>query len=448
MRFNSHHVLLTVLLGCIMTAPAFPASPITVVSVAPGAAGSPAIGSSQFLMENWTSTVAFTDVTISAFVYSENSADTAATAYLTTQSGAGATTATLVAQANVTLPVGHAGSTAELQLFSGLTLPPGTYYLILATTDTTTNEGWLNGDLPTPAVTATGVTFNAPAFSNGNTAVNSAYPPATTFSSTYGPGLAFDVTGEPLASGGATGLILPQIVDGGAWQTTLVITNTTTTPANAALQFFKTTDAAGDTTPWALPTVESVSLSDIQLAANATIIVHTPGTAATLTQGYGELVADTGVMAYAIFTQRVTGRPNQDGTAPAAAPGSQFLVPFDNSAPGFATSIAIVNTTESPETLTANLVLSSGQTLSGPLPTIPALGHAAFALTAQFPLSAGQQGTLELLSQGQIDAAPATGAHPQIAVTPTPTFSVIALRFNPTGAFTSLPVYVISSGLF
>jgi hypothetical protein len=78
-------------------------------------------------------------------VYSQVLADTAATAYLTTQTGTGATSATLVAQAGVTLPVGTAGSTPELQLFSGLTLPPGTYYLILATTDTSGNEGWLNG---------------------------------------------------------------------------------------------------------------------------------------------------------------------------------------------------------------------------------------------------------------------------------------------------------------
>jgi hypothetical protein len=399
-------------------------------------------------MENWTSTVAFTDVTIGAFVYSVNGADTAATAYLTTQTGAGATSSTLVAQVNVTLPVGNVGSTPELQLFSGLTLPPGTYYLILATTDTSLNEGWLNGDLPTPAVTTTGVTFNAPAFSNGNTPVNSAYPPATTFSGSYGAGLAFDVTGEPLASGGAVGLILPQIVDGGAWQSTLVITNTNTTAANAALQFFQTTDAAGDTAPWTLPTVEAVSLSDIQLAADATIIVHTPGTASTLTQGFGELVADSGVVAYAIFTQRVSGRPNQDATAPAAAPGSYFLIPFDNSAPGFVTSIAIVNTSEAPETLSANLLLASGQTLSGSLPTIPALGHAAFGLTTQFPLSAGQQGTLELFYPAQIDSTPAGGAHPQVVGTVLPTFSVIALRFNPTGAFTSVPVYLISTTLF
>ncbi len=446
MRFNSHHLLLTVLAGCIMTVPAFPANPTTIVSVAPGPAGSPALSSSQFLMENWTSTVAFTDVTISGFVYSQVLADTAATAYLTTQTGTGATSATLVAQAGVTLPVGTAGSTPELQLFSGLTLPPGTYYLILATTDTSGNEGWLNGDLPTAAVTATGVTFNGPAFTNGGAAVASAYPPATTFSGSYGPGLAFEVTGEPLASGGAVGLIHPQIVDGGAWQTTLVITNTNTTPATAALQFFQTTDAAGDTAPWTLPTVESVSLSDIQLAANATVIVHTPGTAAVLTQGFGELVADSGVLAYAIFTQRVAGRPDQDGTAPAAAPGSHFLVPFDNSAPGFATSIAIVNTSESAETLSASLLLASGQTLSGSLPSVPALGHAAFALTAQFPLSAGQQGTLELSSQSQIDATPAGGAHPEVVLAAT--FSVVALRFNPTGAFTSLPVYLISTGLF
>ena len=165
----------------------------TVVSVHKGINGSPAIANNQFLEENWTSTVGFSNVTISAFVISVNAADTSAVAYLTTQVGPGATSAELVAQANLTLPVGLLSP--ELVLFSGLNLGPGTYYLTLATTDATDNEGWFNGNLTSSsAVTAPGVTFHPPGFLAHT--IDTAYAPGSTFSFTYLPGYAFDVVSE------------------------------------------------------------------------------------------------------------------------------------------------------------------------------------------------------------------------------------------------------------
>jgi hypothetical protein len=225
-----------------------------------------------------------------------------------------------------------------------------------------------------------------------------------------------------------SGLIMPQVVDGTGWQTTFGVTNTDATTATATLQFYQVTDAAGDTGPWTLPLVQAVSTTNMQLAPGATVYLQTPDTATTLSQGFGQLIAGPGVQGYSIFTLHVPGRQDQDGTAPAAAPGSVILVPFDNS-PGFTTTIAVVNATCSAETISANLRLASGQIIPGSLPSIPPLGHAAFSLVAQFPQSSGQQGTLELSSSSG-------------------TFSVVALRFNPTGAFTSLPVYVVSGAPF
>jgi len=452
MRFNSSHLLWVLLLAGVIAVPAFASNPVTIVSVAPGTPGGPALSASQFLMETWTSTVAFSSVSISAFVSSQTADNTAATAYLTTQTGAGANGATLVAQANLTLPVGPAGTTPELQLFSGLTLPPGQYYLTLATTDTSNNEGWQNGDLPTAPVTATGVTFNGPGFTSGGVTPNSAYPPASSLAGTYGAGFAFDVTGVSLADAGVVGLVIPQAVDGNGWQSTIVATNTSTIAAHAALQFFQTVDNAGDTAPWTLPTVEGVDLTDLTLAPGASVIVHTPDRASTLTQGFGELVASPGVQAFVVFTLYVAGRQDQDGTAPAAYPGSDILAPFDNSpgsstgAPGFSTGIAVVNASDGAEVLNVKIVLASGDTITSTLPSIPAHGHVAFSLATQFPELAGQQGTLELTSQVQLDSAPKGQARPRVIAPPT--FSVIGLRFNPTGAFTSLPVYGAYTGLF
>ncbi len=165
-----------------------------IVSVGKGSPGAAPITSTEYLEENWTSTAEFTNVTISAFVAASNGSGTAATAYLAKQVGASATNATLVAQANLTLsPLGQASP--ELVLFSGLDLLPGTYFLVLASADTTSNQGWFNGNLGT-ATTDSHVTFNPPGFVSPANGTNSAYPPASTFNPTYSVGFAFDVTGD------------------------------------------------------------------------------------------------------------------------------------------------------------------------------------------------------------------------------------------------------------
>jgi streptogramin lyase len=236
----------------------------------------------------------------------------------------------------------------------------------------------------------------------------------------------FQVT--PAGGGsGTSGLVIPHVVDGGGWQTTFGITNTTATTATATLQFYQQTDNAGDTQAWTPPLTGAVSTTNIQLAPGATVFLQTLGTAPTLTQGFGEMIASAGVQGYAIFTWHV-GSGYQDGTALAAAPGGTILVPFDNSS-GIVTGIAVVNASGSAETLSANLRLASGQVVPGSLPSIPSLGHTSFTLPSLFPQSAGQQGTLELSSSAG-------------------TFSVVGLRFHASGAFTSLPVYAMGAAPF
>jgi hypothetical protein len=225
-------------------------------------------------------------------------------------------------------------------------------------------------------------------------------------------------------SSGTSGLLIPQVVDGGAWQTTFGVTNTNATTATATLRFHQQTDTTGDTQGWTPPLLEAVSTQNMQLAPGATIFLHTPGTAPTLTEGFAELIAGAGVLGYAIFTQRIPGRTDQDATAMAAAPGGRILVPFDNSGL-FVTAIAVVNASGSTETLSATLRLASGSIAESPL-SIPALGHAVYVAPTAFPNSSGLRGTLDLSCS-------------------TGTFSVIGLRFNPTGAFTTLPVYVVNA---
>jgi hypothetical protein len=127
------------------------------------------------------------------------------------------------------------------------------------------------------------------------------------------------------------------------------------------------------------------------------------------------------VVAYAIFTERVAGRQDQDGTATASNSATRFLVPFDNTN-GFVTAIAIANPNSSSQSISVG-IQTSGNAITSPSPiNMPANGHMTFALPQQFSATSGQSGLAEFYTSGA-------------------SISVLALRFNPTGAFTTAPVY-------
>ncbi len=166
----------------------------TIVSVGLGEPGAPTIGgiANQYLLMSWTLPQAYTNVEISAYVYTVDSNYTNATAYLTTAVGPGSDPSTLIASSALTLPYMTSYPSPELTLFSGLNLNAGTYYLILAAPSEGGNvRGWLNGDSIT---TAPGVTVIEKALIANWGWSNTSYPPASNFSGVYGGPLAFDIT--------------------------------------------------------------------------------------------------------------------------------------------------------------------------------------------------------------------------------------------------------------
>lgn len=216
-------------------------------------------------------------------------------------------------------------------------------------------------------------------------------------------------------------VLIPQMADGGGWQTTLVLTNTTINPGSVTPTFFQET-SGGATQNWSLSFVEAVG-SNISVPAASTLFLHTQGTNAATSVGWAQLIVSSGVSAYAIFTLRVPGRPDQDGTAPGGSASNGILVPFDN-ANGSVMGLALMNPGGTAETLSVNIKLDTGAISQATL-TLPAQGHLAFALPDQLPATAGHRGLAELY------IPPRSG----------PGVSAIALRFNATGAFTSAPVY-------
>jgi hypothetical protein len=225
-----------------------------------------------------------------------------------------------------------------------------------------------------------------------------------------------------LSSGWAQSLNISQIADGGAWQTTLVFTNSTTSAQSVIVSFFQDT-SGGATQPWNLAFVEPMT-QPIKLAAGATMIFHTTDTAPATSTGWAQVApvsGSTGVTAYAIFTQAVQGRPNQDGTSSADASRTCVLVPFDNTG-GLVTSIGVANASTTAQNISVGIQTSDGTVTQNSLGGLPASGHTAFALPTQFPATAGKSGVAEFY-------IPKAG------------LSVLALRFNPSGGLTTAPVY-------
>lgn len=217
--------------------------------------------------------------------------------------------------------------------------------------------------------------------------------------------------------------VIPQIVDGGGWQSTIVVVNTTGIAGSATLTFYQET-TAGATQNWSLPLLENISTQNLPLPAAGTVFLHTPGTAATNTQGWAAVQASAGIVAYAIYTYRSAGHADQDVTANGMPPASRILVPFDNSS-GLATGVAVVNPTGSSESVSVNIRTDTGAVSTPPLPDLPAQGHTAFLLASQFPATSGQRGLAEFYCTNG-------------------TLAIIAIRANPTLAFTSAPVFSAS----
>jgi hypothetical protein len=224
----------------------------------------------------------------------------------------------------------------------------------------------------------------------------------------------------PLFGQSAQVLTLPHVLDGGGWQSTIVITNTNVTAASVTLIFHQ--DVGTTTQPWNPPFQEVSSTSGMIMVPGSVIYLHTNGTAAALTEGWAEMDADAGVSAYIVFTNKLPagGVQYDEGTAPAVAASNRILVPYDDSN-GFVTGIAIVNPTTSDQAISVGFRTTDGLVAVSALPTLPALAHTAFVLSQTFPTIAGHRGLAEFYS--------ATG-----------NISMIGLRFNPTQSFTAAPV--------
>ena len=226
---------------------------------------------------------------------------------------------------------------------------------------------------------------------------------------------AFDAT---LAGGASTSVTRPlaHAADGSGFKTTVLLTNAGTAAAAYTLRF---NDDQGNI-PSSRFELEAGSLTGT-IPAGGSVIIRTAGLGTQVVGGWAELTAPASVGGSVIYSQK-TGLPSiQEGTATIVAAGSKhFFVPFDNTA-GAVTGVAITDPGASAaNNITVTLRYSDGTSEVVFYPQLPSRNHQAFAIASQFPHTGNRSGVAEFSSEVPL--------------------SVVAFRFNSTGAFTSFGV--------
>jgi hypothetical protein len=241
-------------------------------------------------------------------------------------------------------------------------------------------------------------------------------------------GLSFTVEEASALSAGFTNAgSLAQLASAGFWTTTITLVNTGTTPVQARLNFFDD-NGIPLTLPLNFPQSSSAagpllaSTLDRTLNPGAALAIQStgPNSQPTLV-GWAQLVANGTIGGFAVYSQAI-GNANQEAEIPLENRNAGgYVVPFDNTN-GAATGIALANV--SPQAVNSTITIrdDTGAVLLQDTITLPPMGHTSFNLTDRYAtVTARRRGTLEFRtpSPGQI--------------------SVLGLRFNATGAFSTIP---------
>ena len=200
-----------------------------------------------------------------------------------------------------------------------------------------------------------------------------------------------------LANVGTSGGSFAHLATGNGWQTTFVLVNTGSAPAQAALTFFAD-DGSQLRLPLSFPqtgaTSTASSVSQL-LAPGATLIVESaaPLSNPAPTIGSAQVLTNGNVGGFVIFRYNPNG---QEAVVPLESRNaSSYLLAFDNTA-DTATGIAI----NSVSTQTVNIPVvvrdDTGTQIATDILSLAANGHLAFTLAVdKYLAAAGRRGTIE-----------------------------------------------------
>lgn len=145
---------------------------------------------------NFTLSQTFYNLDITALLSNGNVSTSAyATAYITDKTGAGTTSANVLANSPVAISSHCTACPVSYTLFTGLTLGPGTYHLLIGDTvvDPTNDLQWEAAAIGTPVSTAAGVTYGGHYESFD---VNNTNPPTENYGQSTTNPLILSITGS------------------------------------------------------------------------------------------------------------------------------------------------------------------------------------------------------------------------------------------------------------
>lgn len=212
---------------------------------------------------------------------------------------------------------------------------------------------------------------------------------------------------------------LPQVVDGGAWQTTFTIVNLSErSPGEGTLHLWRS-DGSAMTLPFV--GLGSRSTVTVTVPPNGTITLATTGDPnAALNEGWADFDVTTSnnVVITARMRQRIAGRNDFESFVPSRRTGITTQVFFFDNI-GANAGFALINAAFQ-NTGTAQMIVrdENGQILRSTDLSLPPRTHSAINLRDQFGISG--RGTVEFIP------------------TPGGWFAVVGLLFNNSGPVTTL----------
>jgi hypothetical protein len=215
------------------------------------------------------------------------------------------------------------------------------------------------------------------------------------------------------------------VVDGATWKTTLTVFVRSGRTASVDIQFF-----GNDGKPLTLPIVGRGPVTSVQanLGPFDSATFETEGTSATLSEGWAHVESDSEIGGVSVFRLRVPGQPDAEAAVPLTVTGASVVSSFDNTA-GYLTGIALVNHGFGSVQIYLGFTAEGGESIGSRVVVLNAKNHISFLLADRFPEVAGKRGTLQvtgMTSQNTVEGS----------------ISVLGLRFNPRGSFTTLPFFV------
>lgn len=231
--------------------------------------------------------------------------------------------------------------------------------------------------------------------------------------------------------------VLPQIADGGGWQTMITILNLRPTATTAYI------DCAGDSgSPQAFEWSGMGTYANLEgpLAGYGSIEIITQGTAALTSQGYCIVYAtqESGndVAAFAIYAYAPTGQQVSVPASPVGLTNSlnSLILAFDNTN-GYAYGVALVDTNTSVTGNSGDTVNWTFQDMGGNAVargsfSIFPMGHTSFMLADTIPATANTRGTVTFTIVDSVPDPVMPG-----------TLVGLGLRACPWGALTSVDMF-------